>query len=169
MDYGGAVKLIAVAKQAGSAATSSMGANSRRRPKIPPACACARRPRGRGGAGSGLRIGCHGDGTRHRIVSVGSWISCRRLPSRSLLMLNEAGLLHRPGTVSSVSGGSIVAGLLGLRWRELIFDANGVATSFSKMIIDLMLIFIGRGLDIAAVLTSAFILEAATLAHLPAQ
>jgi len=34
----------------------------------------------------------------------------------SLIRLNEAGLLRRLRTVSSVSGGSIIAGLLGLRW-----------------------------------------------------
>ena len=75
----------------------------------------------------------------------------------SLLRLNEAGLLPRLRTVSSVSGGSIVAGLLGLRWRELIFDDMGMASNLSDVIIDPMLIFTGKGLDVAAVLSSAFI------------
>jgi NTE family protein len=75
----------------------------------------------------------------------------------SLVRLNEAGLLPRLRTVSSVSGGSIVAGLLGLHWRELIFDDTGVASNFSDVIIDPMLIFTGKGLDVGAVLSSAFI------------
>jgi NTE family protein len=74
----------------------------------------------------------------------------------SLLRLNEAGLLPRLRTVSSVSGGSIVAGLLGLRWRQLIFD-GGIATNLSQVIIEPMLIFTGKGLDAGAVLSSAFI------------
>jgi NTE family protein len=75
----------------------------------------------------------------------------------SLVRLNEAGLLPRLRTVSSVSGGSIVASLLGLHWRELIFDDTGVASNFSDVIIDPMLIFTGKGLDVGAVLSSAFI------------
>jgi NTE family protein len=75
----------------------------------------------------------------------------------SLLRLNEAGVLPRLRTVSSVSGGSIVAGFLGLRWGELIFNDDGVATNFSQIIIDPMLSFTGKGLDAAAVLRSAFI------------
>lgn len=37
----------------------------------------------------------------------------------ALLRLNEAGLLARVDRVSSVSGGSITAATLGLRWTEL--------------------------------------------------
>jgi NTE family protein len=75
----------------------------------------------------------------------------------SLVRLNEAGLLPRLRTVSSVSGGSIVAGLLGLRWRDLIFDDAGVASNLSNVIIDPMLLFTGKGLDVRAVLRSGFI------------
>jgi NTE family protein len=75
----------------------------------------------------------------------------------SLLRLSEAGLLPRLRTVSSVSGGSIVAGFLGMRWGELIFNDDGVATNFSQIIIDPMLGFTGKGLDVAAVLRSGFI------------
>ena len=75
----------------------------------------------------------------------------------SLVRLNEAGLLPRLRTVSSVSGGSIVAGLLGLRWCDLIFDVAGVASNLSNVIIDPMLLFTGKGLDVGAVLRSGFI------------
>jgi hypothetical protein len=39
----------------------------------------------------------------------------------------------------------------------LIFDDGGVATNFSQIIIDPMLGFTGKGLDVAAVLRSGFI------------
>ena len=75
----------------------------------------------------------------------------------SLIRLNEAGLLPRLRTVSSVSGGSIVAAFLGLRWTQLQFGPEGRATNLHSLIIDPVLEFTGRGLDVAAVLTSAFI------------
>src|SRR5215467_6566845 len=46
----------------------------------------------------------------------------------ALWRLNELGMLRGLARVSSVSGGSITAALLGSRWRELDFDrATGVA------------------------------------------
>ena len=75
----------------------------------------------------------------------------------SLIRLNEAGLLPRLRTVSSVSGGSIIAGLLGLRWTRLHFGPDGRAGNLGEVIVDPVLEFTGRGLDAAAVLTSAFI------------
>ena len=44
----------------------------------------------------------------------------------SLWRLNEAGLLAKLDRISSVSGGSITAGVLGLAWSQLAFDAQGV-------------------------------------------
>src|SRR6266446_9147403 len=45
--------------------------------------------------------------------------------------LNELGILRDLKRVSSVSGGSITAGVLGSRWRELDFDrVTGVARAF---------------------------------------
>jgi NTE family protein len=54
----------------------------------------------------------------------------------SLWRLNEAGLLAQLSRISSVSGGSITAGTLGLRWRELAFDAQGVAQRFDLVVGD---------------------------------
>ncbi len=49
----------------------------------------------------------------------------------ALIRLEELGLLARLARVSSVSGGSIAAGLLGLRWKTLGFDAaTGRAANF---------------------------------------
>ncbi|MGX8008337.1 patatin-like phospholipase family protein [Mesorhizobium sp. ORM8.1] len=47
----------------------------------------------------------------------------------ALARLNEAGLLGKLDMVSSVSGGSIAAGLLAVLWPRLTF-VNGVATNF---------------------------------------
>ena len=52
----------------------------------------------------------------------------------SLWRLNEFGALPKLKLVTSVSGGSIVSGLLGLRWAQLRFDSNGVASNFAELI-----------------------------------
>jgi predicted acylesterase/phospholipase RssA len=45
----------------------------------------------------------------------------------SLMRLNEAALLPHISRISSVSGGSITAAYLGLRWKDLQFDQQGRA------------------------------------------
>jgi NTE family protein len=51
----------------------------------------------------------------------------------ALWRLNELGLLRGLDRVSSVSGGSITAGVLGTRWRELTFDpSTNVATNLES-------------------------------------
>ena len=45
----------------------------------------------------------------------------------ALWRLNEAGLLKGIDWISSVSGGSITAGLLGLKWKALDFDEARIA------------------------------------------
>lgn len=45
----------------------------------------------------------------------------------ALWRLNEWGYLKRLDRISSVSGGSITAGLLGFKWSKLAFDISGVA------------------------------------------
>src|SRR2546422_11466104 len=47
----------------------------------------------------------------------------------ALWRINELGLLPRLARISSVSAGSIVAGLLGLKWQSLRFDAAGVGAA----------------------------------------
>ena len=49
-----------------------------------------------------------------------------------LWRLNELGLLPTIARISSVSGGSITAGVLAHRWSALAFDASGVATRFRE-------------------------------------
>ena len=59
-----------------------------------------------------------GGGSRAMLFHVGA-----------LRRLNELGLLARLDRVSSVSGGSIVSGLLGIHWKDLNF-VDDVATNF---------------------------------------
>src|ERR1700704_3718975 len=52
----------------------------------------------------------------------------------ALWRLNELGRLEGLDRVSSVSGGSITAGVLGLGWDSLGFE-NGVATRFDEQLV----------------------------------
>jgi NTE family protein len=52
----------------------------------------------------------------------------------ALRRLNDFGLLPRLTTISSISGGSIAAGLLAARWDLLGFDGNDIARNFQKQI-----------------------------------
>lgn len=54
----------------------------------------------------------------------------------SIIYLNEAGLLQKLDRVSTVSGGSILGGWLGLNWSKLNFGANGVATNLTSIIVN---------------------------------
>jgi NTE family protein len=50
----------------------------------------------------------------------------------ALWRLNEFGLLRGLVRVSSVSGGSITAGMLGLMWERLQFNDQNAATNLEK-------------------------------------
>ncbi|HET9002363.1 MAG TPA: patatin-like phospholipase family protein, partial [Gemmatimonadaceae bacterium] len=54
----------------------------------------------------------------------------------ALWRLNELAWLRKLTRVSSVSGGSITAGQLGVRWPRLAFDAAGVARRFRAEVVD---------------------------------
>jgi NTE family protein len=70
----------------------------------------------------------------------------------ALIRLNELGFLPRLGEVASVSGGSITAGLLALRWPDLRFDENNRAVNFNDVFVLPLLRFSGKGIDIKAAL-----------------
>lgn len=69
-----------------------------------------------------------------------------------LWRLNEAGYLPRLARISSVSGGSIAAGVLGQRWPELSFDSRGVAGNFAALIGSPLQHLAGRTIDARAIL-----------------
>ena len=70
----------------------------------------------------GVALSLSGGGYRAMMFHVGAM--CR---------LNEVGLLGKLSRISSVSGGSITAGFLGLLWNKLQFDA-GKAANFSLFV-----------------------------------
>lgn len=54
----------------------------------------------------------------------------------ALWRLNEVGLMKGLARISSVSGGSITAGALGLVWKNLDFNASSSATNFGELVVD---------------------------------
>ncbi len=69
----------------------------------------------------------------------------------ALWRLNELGYLPRLDRVSSVSGGSIAAGVLGLAWPKLDFD-GGVGRGFSEAVVAPIRALAGETIDLSAVL-----------------
>jgi NTE family protein len=69
----------------------------------------------------------------------------------ALWRINELGLLPRLARISSVSAGSIVAGLLGLKWQGLRFDAAGVAAGFDAEVVAPLRALASRTIDLPAV------------------
>jgi len=61
--------------------------------------------------------------------------------------LNELGYLPKLKRVSSVSGGSITAGVLGLKWKRLHFDGINVARNFGAEVVDPIRSFAGITVD----------------------
>ncbi len=90
----------------------------------------------------------------------------------ALWRLNEAALLPGLDRISSVSAGSIAAGVLGLRWLELEFR-HGVASRFDELVAAPLRALAGWTIDEGAILSGALLpgaiaerLEAAFRDHL---
>jgi NTE family protein len=71
----------------------------------------------------------------------------------ALRRLNELGYLPRLDFVSSVSGGSVTAGVLALAWKELDFGTGSSATNFDEKVLDPLLAMASRDIDVPSVLT----------------
>jgi NTE family protein len=71
--------------------------------------------------------------------------------------LNELGWLPKLTTISSVSGGSIIAGVLAHRWPRLRFSADGVAENLGKEVIEPIRKLARTNLDIPVTLTAMLI------------
>jgi NTE family protein len=70
----------------------------------------------------------------------------------ALWRLNEIGFLPKLARISSVSGGSITAGLLGLKWAPLAFDTRGVSPVFEAEVVQPIRVLAGKTIDEGAVL-----------------
>src|SRR5262245_47013951 len=69
----------------------------------------------------------------------------------SLIRLNELSLLPKIDRVSSVSGGSLAAGILAAGWADLGFNADGVATRFHDAVSEPLLRLARKRVDIPAI------------------
>jgi NTE family protein len=65
----------------------------------------------------------------------------------ALSRLNEVGYLPKLARISSVSGGSITAGVLGLKWGRLGFDRNGIGQAFEREVVQPIRGLAGRTID----------------------
>jgi len=70
----------------------------------------------------------------------------------ALARLNELGMLRKLDAISSVSGGSITAGLLGSVWSRFAWDEKDVATNFGALFLQPLLRFAQTTVDLPAVL-----------------
>ena len=89
----------------------------------------------------GIGLALSGGGFRATLFHVGS-----------LIRLNEAGYLGKLTEITGVSGGSIVAGLLGLRWSRLAFDGEGRTARLEREIVEPIRRFCSQTIDVGAVI-----------------
>lgn len=88
--------------------------------------------------GKTLGLALSGGGYRATLFGLGS-----------LARLNDLGLLGRLDLITSVSGGSILAGILAQRWNDLDF-VDGRASNFESIFARDVLDFCNRSIDIGA-------------------
>ena len=93
----------------------------------------------------GVALCLSGGGYRAMLFHVGA-----------LWRLNELGRLAGLDRISSVSGGSITAGVLGLNWHLLGFE-NGVAMRFDEQLVQPVRALAGKTIDVWAVLAGILI------------
>jgi NTE family protein len=89
---------------------------------------------------SGVALCLSGGGYRAMLFHAGA-----------LVRLNELGWLPRLDRVSSVSGGSITAGVLAHRWADLVFDERGSATNLQELVLDPLHALAGKTIDVWAI------------------
>ena len=94
------------------------------------------------GPKEGIALCLSGGGFRAMLFHVGC-----------LWRLNQVGLLPKLDRISSVSGGSITAGVLGLNWGSLAFDGNGVGQKFEDLLVKPLRTLASHTIDVGSVLT----------------
>jgi NTE family protein len=92
-----------------------------------------------------IGLAVSGGGYRATLYSLGS-----------IWRLNEFGLLPRLKTITSVSGGSITTGYLAIKWDQLTFNTDGVATNFGPVVADPLQAFCSQGIDVKSGLSGLF-------------
>src|SRR5881227_990902 len=75
----------------------------------------------------------------------------------ALWRLNELAYLPKLARISSVSGGSITAGVLGMNWNRLAFDATGVAQQFDAAVVSPIRGLAATTIDRADILKGIFL------------
>jgi len=93
-------------------------------------------PEGAAGVKPGIALCLSGGGYRAMIFHLGA-----------LWRMNQLGFLKKLDRVSSVSGGSITAGVLALAWKNLQFNENGVATNLEELVIKKLRRFANNTID----------------------
>jgi NTE family protein len=93
----------------------------------------------------GIALCLSGGGYRAMLFHVGS-----------LWRLNEFGYFGKLARISSVSGGSIAAGVLGLKWKTLTFDAAGSAVNFEAEVVGPIRALAGKTIDEASIIGGIF-------------
>jgi NTE family protein len=89
----------------------------------------------------GVALCLSGGGYRAMLFHVGA-----------LSRLNELRYLPKLDRVSSVSGGSITAGVLGQNWSRLQFDGDGFATNFNRQLVEPIRNLASKTIDKGAVI-----------------
>jgi NTE family protein len=98
------------------------------------------------GPQEGIALCLSGGGFRAMLFHVGA-----------LWRLNELAWLSKLARVSSVSGGSITAGVLAHVWSDLGFDAQGVAGRLDEVVVAPVRKLAGKTIDVWAVLEGIFL------------
>ncbi len=75
----------------------------------------------------------------------------------ALWRLNEWGYLPKLARISSVSGGSITAGVLGFKWNKLAFDASSVAQAFDAEVVQPVRHLAGKTIDEGSIVGGIFL------------
>ena len=73
-----------------------------------------------------------------------------------LRRLNDGGYLPILDRISSVSGGSITAGVLGMNWARLSFSQQGIATNFEDLVVKPVRKLAAHTIDVGSVLGGIF-------------
>jgi NTE family protein len=108
---------------------------------VSPVGAISTEPEHVGGPEAGVALCLSGGGYRAMLFHLGA-----------LWRVNEAGLLGKLARISSVSGGSITAGVLGMNWSKLAFNPAGVALQFGSQVVDPVRAMAGKTIDASSII-----------------